>query len=187
MHIRLLNILISLVAIILLAIPCSLIAILIKATSSGPIIFWSNRIGKDNKIFSMPKFRTMKTGTPQVATHLLTNGQNFLTPIGSFLRKTSLDEIPQLYSVLVGDMNLVGPRPALFNQNDLIELRTKFGIDKLTPGITGWAQINGRDELPIPVKVNYDREYLEKRSLIFDLKIIFLTIIKVLARRDISH
>lgn len=159
----------------------------IKITSKGPVIHWSRRIGKNNVIFLMPKFRTMKIATPQMATHLLTNGNNFLTPIGALLRKTSLDEIPQLWSVLIGDMNLVGPRPALFNQEDLIDLRTLYNIHQIAPGVTGWAQINGRDELSIEEKVKFDKAYLEQKSLIFDFKIILLTVIKVLKRANISQ
>lgn len=184
---RIFNIALSLLGLLLFSIPLVLISLLIKLTSSGPVIYWSKRIGKNNEIFLMPKFRTMRVNTPQVATHLLNNGKSYLTPIGSFLRKTSLDELPQLWSVLVGDMSFVGPRPALFNQDDLIELRTKLNVHTLTPGITGWAQINGRDELPIPIKVQFDKEYLERKSLSFDLLIIFKTISKVLKRSEISH
>lgn len=187
MLIRLFNIAASFLGILILSIPYICIALLIKITSPGPVIHWSKRVGKNNIIFLMPKFRTMKINTPQVATHLLGNGESYLTPIGSILRKSSLDEIPQLWSVLIGEMNLVGPRPALFNQDDLIELRVKSGVDKIAPGVTGWAQINGRDELPIPEKVKFDQEYLEKRSLIFDIKIIFLTIYKVISRENIQH
>lgn len=185
--IRIFNILISFILSIFLLVPFLLILVLVKLTSPGPAIHWSKRVGKNNRIFLMPKFRTMKINTPQVATHLLQEGQNYLTPIGAFLRKASLDELPQLYSVLKGDMSLVGPRPALFNQDDLVELRTKFGINTLVPGVTGWAQINGRDDLSIPEKVNFDKEYLDRRSLAFDVKIIFLTAYKVLLRKNISH
>lgn len=164
-----------------------LVAVLVKFTSRGPILYWSDRVGKNNKIFSMPKFRTMHVGTPAVATHLLSNSQNHLTPIGSFLRKSSLDELPQLWSILIGDMSFVGPRPALFNQEDLIALRTKLGVEKLTPGLTGWAQVNGRDELLIPVKVQYEVEYLNKQSFALDLKIIGLTFLKVLRGSGVSH
>ena len=184
---RFFNVLLSLLASILLILPFLIVSLLVKLTSPGPIIHWSKRIGRDNSIFLMPKFRTMKIDTPQVATHLLQNGINFLTPIGSFLRKSSLDEIPQLWSVLIGDMNLVGPRPALFNQEDLMKLRTEFGVHKIAPGVTGWAQINGRDELPIPEKVKFDKEYLDRRSVSFDLKIIVLTVYKVLKRSNIQH
>lgn len=167
-------------------VPFLIICVLVKITSPGPAIHWSKRIGKDNKIFLMPKFRTMKINTPQVATHLL-KGEQFLTPIGSFLRKSSLDELPQLWSVFIGDMNLVGPRPALFNQDDLKELRTSLGVHTIAPGVTGWAQINGRDELPIPEKVKFDKYYLDHRSVIFDFKIILLTIYKVIKRSNIQH
>ena len=156
-------------------------------TSKGPIIYWSNRVGKDNAIFRMPKFRTMRIDTPAVATHLLNDPDRYLTPVGKFLRKSSLDELPQLWSVLKGDMSFVGPRPALFNQDDLIALRTVKGVHRLIPGITGWAQINGRDDLPIPVKVKFDVHYLENRSLIFDIKILFLTLLKVLRREGVTH
>lgn len=172
---------------IILIIPSLFIALLIKLTSKGPIIHWSKRVGVNNIFFMMPKFRTMKLNTPQVATHLLNDGQSHLTPIGSFLRKSSLDEIPQLISIFRGDMNFVGPRPALFNQDDLIRLRTENSVHTLRPGITGWAQINGRDELSIPDKVGFDKEYYLKRSLWFDIKIIFLTLMKVLLRKDIKH
>ena len=184
---RIFNIFLSLTALLIFSIPIIIVWILIRMTSKGPAIHWSKRIGKNNEIFLMPKFRTMLIDTPQLPTHLLQNGQSFLTPIGGFLRKSSLDELPQLWSVFIGDMNLVGPRPALYNQDDLKELRTTLGIHKLSPGVTGWAQINGRDELPIPVKVQFDKEYLERRSIWLDLKIIFLTVYKVVARKDISH
>lgn len=163
------------------------LAFLVKLTSTGPVLYWSNRVGRNNHIFKMPKFRTMRTDTPAVATHLLNDPDRYLTPIGKFLRKTSLDELPQLYSILKGDMSFVGPRPALFNQDDLVALRTEKGIHRLTPGLTGWAQINGRDELPIPVKVEYDAYYLKKHSILFDLKILILTGIKVLRRDGVSH
>jgi O-antigen biosynthesis protein WbqP len=164
-----------------------IIALLIKLTSKGSIIYWSERVGRDNAIFKMPKFRTMYLNTPTIATHLLKNSTQYLTPIGSFLRKTSLDEIPQLWSILEGDMSFVGPRPALFNQYDLIQLRTSRGIHHLVPGLTGWAQVNGRDELSIAEKVNFDAEYLKKRSFIFDLKILYLTFIKIIRREGIKH
>ena len=163
------------------------IAILIKITSNGPILFWSNRIGKNNTLFKMPKFRTMHLSTPAVATHLLKNPSQYLTPIGSFLRRTSLDEIPQLWCILLGDMSFVGPRPALFNQYDLIKLRTSKGVHYLTPGLTGWAQVNGRDNLSIAKKVKFDLEYLKKKSFIFDLKILYLTSIKIIRREGIHH
>jgi O-antigen biosynthesis protein WbqP len=162
-------------------------AIAVKATSKGPAIYWSDRVGRDNKLFRMPKFRSMRTETPAVATHLLTDTTAWLTPIGGFLRKSSLDELPQLWSIFVGDMSIVGPRPALFNQDDLIALRTEQGVHVLRPGLTGWAQVNGRDELPIPDKVRLDVFYLENRSFGLDLKTIWMTVGKVLRARDISH
>lgn len=167
-----------------------LTALLVKLTSKGPVLYWSERVGKGNVLFNMPKFRSMRVGTPQLATHLLNQQSNpnaFLTPIGSFLRKSSLDELPQLWSVLRGDMSIVGPRPALFNQDDLIALRTQVGVHVLRPGITGWAQVNGRDEIPIPQKVDLDAYYLQHQSVGFDIKIIGLTVIKVLRRDNISH
>lgn len=187
MTIRIFNVFLSAIAGLILLIPFVIVWVLVKVTSPGPAIHWSKRIGKNNAIFLMPKFRTMRIDTPQLATHLLGDGKNYLTPVGSFLRKTSLDELPQLWSVLKGDMNLVGPRPALFNQDDLRELRTQYGIHILAPGVTGWAQINGRDELSIPEKVKYDKFYLDHRSLWFDIRIIFLTAYKVIMRADISH
>lgn len=170
-----------------LALPTLLIGLLVKLTSPGPMIYWSDRIGRDNKIFRMPKFRSMRVGTPVVATHLLADPKMHLTPIGSFLRKTSLDELPQLWSILKGDMSFVGPRPALFNQHDLVEQRTQCGVHDLVPGLTGWAQINGRDELPIAEKVALDAEYLRRRGFWFDLFIIWKTAIKVLKRDGVSH
>jgi len=164
-----------------------LIALLVKLTSKGPSLYWSSRMGKCNIIFKMPKFRTMQVSTPAVATHLLSNSGQYLTPVGSFLRKSSLDELPQLWSIFVGDMSFVGPRPALFNQADLIALRAQYGVDKLVPGLTGWAQVNGRDELPIPVKVQYEVEYLQKQSFWFDMKILGLTFLKVVRRSGVSH
>jgi O-antigen biosynthesis protein WbqP len=176
-----------LAALVILLIPITLVALLVKLTSRGPAIYWSDRVGRHNIIFRMPKFRTMQTDTPAVATHLLANPQQFLTPIGSFLRKSSLDELPQLWSILKGDMSFVGPRPALFNQDDLISLRTSYGVDKLKPGLTGWAQVNGRDELPILQKVALDVEYMRRRSFCFDITIIFLTFQKVLRKDGITH
>jgi O-antigen biosynthesis protein WbqP len=167
--------------------PILMTALLVRITSKGPILYWSDRVGRNNKIFKMPKFRSMQIGTPAVATHLLSNPDVYLTPIGSFLRKSSLDELPQLWSILNGDMSFVGPRPALFNQHDLIELRTRAGVHCLTPGLTGWAQVNGRDELPIPEKVAFDVDYLNRQSLIFDIKIILLTAWKVIHRDNVSH
>lgn len=164
-----------------------LFGLLIKLTSKGPVIHWSNRVGKNNCIFRMPKLRSMRIDTPQVATHLLTDSSAYLTPIGSFLRRTSLDELPQLYSILSGDLSFVGPRPALFNQEDLIALRTERRIHLLVPGLTGWAQVNGRDDLPIPVKVQFDLEYAQKQSLRFDLRILFATVFKVLRGEGVNH
>jgi O-antigen biosynthesis protein WbqP len=158
-----------------------------RLTLPGPALYWSDRVGRGNQIFRMPKFRSMRVGTPTVATHLLTNATSHLTPIGGFLRKSSLDELPQLWSILVGDMSFVGPRPALFNQHDLIELRTAQGVHELTPGLTGWAQVNGRDELPIPDKVALDAAYLRRQSLGFDLRILWMTFVKVLRRDGVSH
>src|SRR4051812_48377130 len=158
-----------------LIIPIVIIAIAVKATSRGPVLYWSDRVGRDNRIFGMPKFRSMRIDTPVVATHLLESPEQWLTPIGSFLRKSSLDELPQLWSILAGDMTIVGPRPALHNQHDLIEMRTQRGVQALRPGLTGWAQVNGRDEIPIAEKVGYDAWYLEHRSLALDLKIMGLT------------
>lgn len=167
--------------------PIIVIALLIKLTSKGPILYWSKRIGKNNIVFLMPKFRSMLVDTPVVATHLLSDAETYLTPIGSFLRKSSLDELPQLWSILKGDMSFVGPRPALFNQDDLINLRTKEGIHTLTPGLTGWAQVNGRDELPIIEKVAFDKEYMLNQSLILDIKILFRTFFKVLQKEGVIH
>lgn len=163
------------------------LAALIKLTSKGPILYWSDRIGRNNATFHMPKFRTMRVGTPAVATHLLSDAGRYVTPVGSLLRKTSLDELPQLFSVMAGHMSFVGPRPALFNQDDLVALRTERGVHRLVPGVTGWAQVNGRDELPIPIKVEYDAEYLRRRSLSFDLEILFLTAVRVLRGEGVSH
>jgi len=184
---RTLDLFCSLLAVMVLALPILLVGLAVKLTSKGPVLYWSDRVGKHNKIFQMPKFRSMLVGTPAVATHLLTNPSAVLTPIGSFLRKTSLDELPQLWSILKGDMSLVGPRPALFNQYDLISLRTEQGIHVLAPGLTGWAQINGRDEIPIEQKVAFDAEYLTKQSLFFDIRILWLTVLKVIHRDGVSH
>lgn len=170
-----------------IAVPFTLITFAIKATSKGPAIHWSKRIGKNNKIFLMPKFRSMYIDSPQVATHLLTNPDQFITPIGRIIRKTSLDELPQIISIIKGDMSFVGPRPALFNQYDLMEMRTNVGVEKLLPGVTGWAQINGRDEIPLEKKVQLDYEYLKRCSIAFDIKIIFITFINVVIKKDISH
>ena len=171
----------------LLSIPMTVIAVAVKLTSKGSILYWSDRVGRDNRTFRMPKFRTMNLGTPEVATHLLSNPEAYLTIIGSFLRKTSLDELPQIYSVLKGDLSFVGPRPALYNQNDLVTLRTECGVHELTPGLTGWAQVNGRDDLPISQKVEYDCEYLRKRAFLFDLKILCLTFLRVIRGDGVAH
>jgi O-antigen biosynthesis protein WbqP len=184
---RLFDLAVALVAAVFLALPIVMTALAVRLTSPGPALYWSNRVGRHNRIFKMPKFRSMRIDTPAVATHLLQNPEQWLTPIGSFLRKSSLDELPQLWSILKGDMSFVGPRPALFNQDDLIALRTDKGVHELVPGLTGWAQVNGRDELPIPQKVALDAEYLERRSLLFDMKILWLTALKVLARDGVSH
>jgi O-antigen biosynthesis protein WbqP len=168
-------------------VPVCIAAALVRLTSSGPALYWSDRVGKNNTIFKMPKFRSMRFGTPAVATHLLADPNSVLTPIGSFLRKSSLDELPQLWSILIGDMSFVGPRPALFNQEDLIALRTQAGVHALVPGLTGWAQVNGRDELLIPQKVALDEEYLKKQNFLLDLQILWMTFLKVLRRDDVSH
>ena len=170
-----------------LLLPVLLVAIAVRLTSKGPALYWSDRVGRNNVIFKMPKFRSMQVGTPAVATHLLADARSHLTPIGSFLRKSSLDELPQLWSILAGDMSFVGPRPALFNQQDLITLRTKQGVHTLVPGLTGWAQVNGRDELPIPEKVKLDVAYLQRQSLWFDIRILWLTFVKVLKRDGVLH
>ena len=172
---------------VVFCLPMGLLAVVVRVSSIGPALYWSDRIGRNNIIFRMPKFRTMRSGTPAVATHLLANPQAHLTPIGAFLRTTSLDELPQLWSILRGDMSFVGPRPALFNQHDLIGLRTQAGVDKLLPGLTGWAQVNGRDELSIADKVALDVEYLQKKSLAFDVKIMILTVFRVLSRDNVTH
>jgi len=184
---RIFDIVLVLFAGLILIVPFAIVALMVRLTSKGPVLYWSDRVGINNAIFKMPKFRTMLIGTPAVATHLLSNPATYLTPIGSFLRKTSLDELPQLWSIFIGDMSFVGPRPALFNQDDLIALRTKYGVEKVLPGLTGWAQINGRDELPIPDKVQLDVEYLQKKSFGFDVRIIWLTFLKVLTRDGVSH
>ncbi|QNB05738.1 sugar transferase [Herbaspirillum frisingense] len=170
-----------------LLLPLLVVAILVRLTSPGPILYWSDRIGRRNRVFRMPKFRSMKIGTPAVATHLLADPDSHLTPIGSFLRRSSLDELPQLWSIFRGEMSFVGPRPALFNQHDLIQKRSEYGVDQLLPGLTGWAQVNGRDDLPIPEKVRLDTEYLERQSFMFDLYIIFLTAIKVVRSDGVAH
>ena len=170
-----------------LSVPIFIVGLVVKLTSEGPVLYWSDRVGINNSIFRMPKFRTMRIDTPAVATHLMKNPDIYLTPTGSLLRKFSLDELPQLYSILKGDISFVGPRPALYNQDDLVELRTEKGIHQLIPGITGWAQVNGRDELPIPVKVELDEYYLKNRSFIFDLKILWMTVVKVVRREGVVH
>jgi len=184
---RLFDLLLALVLIPLMVIPAGLIALLIRVSSRGPALYWSNRVGQRNRIFSMPKFRSMRTDTPAMATHLLADPTAYLTPVGSFLRKTSLDELPQLWSIFKGDMSFVGPRPALFNQDDLIALRTAQGVHDLVPGLTGWAQVNGRDELSIAEKVKLDAEYMHRQSFWFDLRILWLTLMKVLRRDGVSH
>lgn len=184
---RIFDLFLAFVAASILALPFLVVVILVRLTSVGPVLYWSDRVGRNNKIFAMPKFRSMRINTPAVATHLLTNPEQFLTPIGSFLRKSSLDELPQLWSIIKGDMSFVGPRPALFNQDDLIALRTQYGVDQLVPGLTGWAQVNGRDELPIPDKVKLDKEYLDGQSFWFDIRIIIMTFVKVLRRDGVQH
>lgn len=184
---RIFDLMLAVFAGVLLLLPILLVAVLVRITSRGPVLYWSDRVGRDNVIFKMPKFRSMQIGTPALATHLLRDARSHLTPIGSFLRKSSLDELPQLWSIIKDDMSFVGPRPALFNQHDLIELRTRSGVHRLVPGLTGWAQVNGRDELPIPEKVALDTEYLHKKSFWFDIKIIGLTGLKVIRRDNVAH
>jgi len=184
---RLFDVVFSIILLLILLIPMILIATMVKVTSTGEILYWSDRVGKNNIIFKMPKFRSMMVDTPAMATHLLNNPESVLTPIGGFLRKYSLDEFPQLWSIIKGNMSFVGPRPALFNQDDLIKLRLNQGVDKIAPGLTGWAQVNGRDELPIPEKVKMDAEYIERQSFMFDLKILWLTFLKVVKKDGISH
>ena len=184
---RIFDLVLALAGILVFALPLVLVALLVKCSSRGPVLHWSDRVGQNNRLFSMPKFRSMRIDTPAVATHLLHNPQQYLTPVGALLRKTSLDELPQLWSILKGDMSVVGPRPALFNQDDLVALRTAAGVHILVPGLTGWAQVNGRDTLPIPDKVALDLEYLRRQSLWFDLQIIALTLIKVFRSDGVSH
>ena len=184
---RIFDLLLAIFLLLLLLVPFIVITVLVRLTSKGSALYWSDRVGKNNKIFKMPKFRSMLIGTPAVATHLLDNPDVYLSPIGGFLRRSSLDELPQLFSVLKGDMSFVGPRPALFNQDDLINLRAEKGVDKLLPGITGWAQVNGRDELSIPDKVALDVEYLNRQSFWFDIKILWMTFLKVVKRDGVSH
>lgn len=184
---RILDLLLGVFASFVLLGPLVFIAIAVMLTSRGPVLYWSDRVGRNNVIFKMPKFRSMRIDTPAVATHLLQNPEQWLTPIGSFLRKSSLDELPQLWSILMGDMSFVGPRPALYNQDDLIALRTSRGVHVLLPGLTGWAQINGRDELPIPQKVALDEQYLQQQSLLLDVKIIAMTALKVIKKDGVTH
>ena len=184
---RALDILLGTTAAVIFFIPFCLLAILVKCTSKGPVLYWSDRVGQDNEIFSMPKLRTMRVDTPVVATHLLSDPGKFLSPVGGFLRKSSLDELPQLWCILRGDMSVVGPRPALFNQHNLIEMRTTCGVHTVRPGLTGWAQVNGRDELPLPEKVKFDQDYLHLQSIAFDCKVIMMTLLKVLRRDGIVH
>jgi len=184
---RIFDIALAALSMFVLMLPMAVVAVLVRVTSRGPALYWSDRVGRNNKIFRMPKFRSMQVGTPAVATHLLTNPNVYLTPIGGILRKSSLDELPQIWNIFKGDMSFVGPRPALFNQQDLIHLRTQAGVHTLLPGLTGLAQINGRDEIPIPEKVLFDIEYLQRRSIMFDMHILWLTLLKVLRRDGVSH
>lgn len=184
---RIIDFSLALIASIVLLVPLAILALLVKLTSPGPALYWSDRVGRNNRTFSMPKLRTMRTDTPVVATHLLTNPDQYLTPIGGFLRRTSLDELPQLWCILCGDMSIVGPRPALYNQSNLIEMRTAQGVHTIRPGLTGWAQVNGRDELPLPEKVRLDADYLRKQSLAFDAKVMLLTFVKVARREGVAH
>ena len=184
---RVVDIFLGCLAALILFVPVLLVAIAVRLTSKGPVLYWSDRVGRNNALFKTPKFRSMRVGTPAVATHLLVDVRSHLTPIGSFLRKSSLDELPQLWSILAGDMSFVGPRPALFNQQDLIALRTEYGVHTLAPGLTGWAQVNGRDELPIAEKVKLDVVYMQRRSPWFDILILCLTFVKVLRRDGVSH
>ena len=184
---RLFDLILATILIIVLSVLMLFIILAIRLTSKGPALYWSDRVGFDNSIYKMPKFRTMRIDTPQVATHLMSNPDKFLSPIGRFLRQTSLDELPQLFSILKGHMSFIGPRPALFNQNDLIALRSENGLDKLLPGLTGWAQVNGRDDLSIPEKVMLEVEYMHKKSFWFDLKVLWMTFLKVMNSQDISH
>lgn len=184
---RCFDVLLALCVVFVFLVPGVLLGIMVRLTSPGPALYWSDRVGRGNRIFRMPKFRSMRMGAPTVATHLLSNPDAYLTPIGSFLRNSSLDELPQLWSIIIGNMSFVGPRPALFNQKDLIALRTQMGVDEAIPGLTGWAQVNGRDELPIPQKVALDAEYVRRQSFWFDLRILWLTFLKVVQREGVSH
>ena len=184
---RIVDLVVGLSTLVVLVVPIVMVAILVKLTSKGSVLYWSDRVGRKNNIFRMPKFRTMRLDTPEIATHLMETPVTYLSPIGGFLRRSSIDELPQLWSILKGDMSFVGPRPALFNQDDLIALRTEKGVDKLMPGLTGWAQVNGRDELPILEKVDLDVEYMERQSFWFDMKILWMTMLKVMRRDGVSH
>lgn len=184
---RISDVLLSLLLLCVLSIPMILIASIVKLTSKGPALYWSDRVGINNTLFKMPKFRTMRLETPEMATHLMEDPDRYLTSVGSFLRKFSLDELPQLWSILKGDMSIIGPRPALYNQDDLIELRSKKGIHRIVPGVTGWAQVNGRDDIPIPLKVEYDEYYMNHKSMLLDLKIAWMTFVNVLAKKGIKH
>lgn len=184
---RLFDLSLAAIAVILCAVPVLVLAVVVKLTSKGPVLYWSTRVGRFNKTFQMPKFRSMRIDTPVVATHLLSDPDRWMTPIGSFLRRTSLDELPQLWNIIKNDMSFVGPRPALFNQDDLIALRSRFGVDRMLPGLTGWAQINGRDANSIPEKVALDLEYMQQQSGVFDLKILFLTVLQVIKRNGVAH
>ena len=184
---RIFDLLLAVAAAVVLVVPVLLVAVAVWLTSAGPALFWSDRVGQHNKLFKMPKFRSMRVGTPAVATHLLVDPKAHLTPIGGFLRNTSLDELPQLWNIFLGEMSFVGPRPALFNQHELVALRTQSGLHELLPGLTGWAQINGRDELLILEKVKLDVEYMHRQSLAFDIRILWLTFVKVLQRDGVSH
>jgi O-antigen biosynthesis protein WbqP len=184
---RFFDLIMSVFASMIFLVPAVLVALVVRLTSEGPVIYWSDRVGRNNNLFKMPKFRTMQVDTPTLATHLMVDAEQHLTPVGSFLRKSSLDELPQLWCIMKGEMGFVGPRPALFNQDDLIELRTEKGINKLVPGLTGWAQVNGRDELPVPLKVALDYEYMERQSHWFDMYIIWLTFLKVFCGDGVSH
>ena len=184
---RICDVLLSLLLLFCFSIPMILIALIVKLTSKGPALYWSDRVGINNTIFRMPKFRTMRLDAPEMATHLMEDPDRYLTSVGSFLRKFSLDELPQLWSILKGDMSFIGPRPALYNQDDLVELRSERGIHRLVPGVTGWAQVNGRDDIPIPLKVEYDEYYMNNKSIILDLKIVWMTVVNVLRKRGIKH
>ena len=184
---RISDVLLSLLLLCVLSIPMILIALIVRLTSKGPALYWSDRVGINNTLFKMPKFRTMRLDTPEMATHLMEDPDRYLTSVGSFLRKFSLDELPQLWSILKGDMSIIGPRPALYNQDDLIELRSKKGIHRIVPGVTGWAQVNGRDDIPIPLKVEYDEYYMNHKSMILDLKIAWMTFVNVLGKKGIKH